>query len=201
MNKEPCSICEEYIEGVICDKDKCPVALMKKEIERLHKLQKPTETSGFKIVNGKVVFYTNILNGYRHEYKDLEEVVKELNLMLQSCYKCDDVVSHYKGKLNKAKSEAVREFAEKITEIFVRYAHLHNYAEKSRTETIESAEGEKIEMQSVWDVLSLKKYEMAEYEEMSELQKNIEIIAKERLLTELEKDFRLLVKEMVGDAE
>lgn len=98
-----------------------------------------------------------------------------------------------------AKSEAIREFAEKITEVFLRYAHLHNYAEKSRTETIESAEGEKIEMQSVWDVLSLKKYEMAEYEEMSELQKNIEIIAKERLLTELEKDFRLLKKEMVGD--
>lgn len=32
---EPCSICEEYIEGVICDKDKCPVAIMKKENERL----------------------------------------------------------------------------------------------------------------------------------------------------------------------
>lgn len=98
-----------------------------------------------------------------------------------------------------AKSKTIKEFADKITEIFVRYAHLHNYAEKSRTETIESAEGKKIEMQSVWDVLSLKKYEMAEYEEMSELQKNIEIIAKERLLTELEKDFRLLIKEMVGD--
>ena len=32
---EPCSICEEYIEGVICDKDKCPVGRMKKEFERL----------------------------------------------------------------------------------------------------------------------------------------------------------------------
>ena len=109
------------------------------------------------------------------------------------------IIAVLRDKLKTAKSEAVREFAEKITEIFVRYAHLHNYAEKSRTETIESAEGEKIEMQSVWDVLSLKKYEMAEYEEMSELQKNIEIIAKERLLTELEKEFRLLIKEMEGD--
>ena len=34
--------------------------------------------------------------------------------MLQSCYKCDDVVSHYKGKLNKAKSEAMSEFAERL---------------------------------------------------------------------------------------
>lgn len=53
--------------------------------------------------------------------------------------------------------KGVKEFAEEITKIFVRYSHLHNYAEKARTETIESAEGNKIEMQSVWDVLSLKK--------------------------------------------
>ena len=32
---EPCSICEEYIEGVACTKDQCPVAKMKAEIERL----------------------------------------------------------------------------------------------------------------------------------------------------------------------
>jgi hypothetical protein len=32
---------------------------------------------------------------------------------------------------------------------------------------------------------------------MNQLQENIETIAKERLLSELEKDFRLLVKEMM----
>lgn len=104
------------------------------------------------------------------------------------------------GILN-CKSEAIREFGKKIPEIFIRYAHLHNYAEQARKDEVESAEGVKIEMQSVWDVISLNKYGMAEYEEMSELQKNIEILAKERLLTELEKDFRLLVKEMVGDVK
>lgn len=34
MNKEPCSICEEYIEGVVCDKDKCPVAQLKNNFEK-----------------------------------------------------------------------------------------------------------------------------------------------------------------------
>ena len=34
-NYEPCSICEEYIEGVICDKGQCPVGKMKAENERL----------------------------------------------------------------------------------------------------------------------------------------------------------------------
>lgn len=111
---EPCSICEEFIEGVICDKDKCPVGIMKKEIERLHKLQNPTEASGFKIELGKVVFYTHILNGYRHEYANLDEVVKELNLMLQQHYSKDVIVAHYKSKLQTAKSEAYREFAERF---------------------------------------------------------------------------------------
>jgi hypothetical protein len=55
-----------------------------------------------------------------------------------------------------------------------------------------------MEMVSVWDVLSLEKWEMVEYETMNQLQENIETIAKERLLTEFEKDFMLLVKEMVG---
>ena len=94
--------------------------------------------------------------------------------------------------------QGIKELSDKITEIFMRYAHLHSYAEQSRQDYIETVDGYEIEMQSVWDVFSLKKYEMAEYEEMSRLQKNIETIEKERLLTELEKDFRLLVKEMVG---
>ena len=86
--------------------------LQKAEIERLQKLQKPTQTSGFIIQNGKVVFYTNILNGYRHEYKDIDEVVRELNLLLQRCYKCDEVISHYEGKLKQATAEAIKEFAD-----------------------------------------------------------------------------------------
>ena len=118
---EPCSICEEYIEGVICDKDKCPVGIMKKELDRLHKLQNPTKTSGYRLENGKVVFYTNILNGYRHEYVNLEEVVKELNLQLRGAYRNDEVLSHYKGKLRTAKSEAIKEFAERVKPMMFGY--------------------------------------------------------------------------------
>ena len=98
--------------------------------------------------------------------------------------------------LEQAKSEAYREFAEKITEVFLRYAHLHSHADCAKKDYIEAGDGTQIEMQSVWDVFSLKKYGIAEYEEMNRLQKNIEIIDKERLLTELEKDFRLLAKEL-----
>ena len=83
----------------------------------------------------------------------------------------------------------------------MRYAHLHPYAEGAREDFIEAVDGTEIEMQSVWDVFTLKKYEMSEYEEMNRLQENIETIATESLLTELEKDFRLLVKEMTDRSE
>lgn len=85
-----------------------------KEIERLHTLCKPTETSGYRIENGKVVFYTKILNGYRHEYESLDRVVNDMNIMLQNAYKTDEIAGHYKGKLQTAKSEAIKEFAKKV---------------------------------------------------------------------------------------
>lgn len=106
-----------------------------------------------------------------------------------------ELISEYKN----IAIDAIKNFGKKITEVFMRYAHLHTYADKARRDTIETFDLTEIEMQSVWDVLTLKKNEMAGYEEMSRLQDNIETIAKERLLTELEKDFRLLVKEMTEE--
>ena len=32
---EPCSICEMWIDGVVCDNHECPVAAMKRENEAL----------------------------------------------------------------------------------------------------------------------------------------------------------------------
>ena len=84
------------------------ISELRAEIERVEKLQKPTETSGFHIKNGNIVFYTNILNGYRYEYKNLDEVVKELNLMLHQNYSSDEIISHYKGELETTKAENER---------------------------------------------------------------------------------------------
>ena len=86
------------------------------EIERLQKLQKPTGAGGFKVENGKVVFYSDMLNGYRHEYKDLDEIVKELNLYMHTDYKNLELISHYQHKAQTAKTEAIKEFAERLKE-------------------------------------------------------------------------------------
>lgn len=106
-----------------------------------------------------------------------------------------------RDQYNKGYEDAAKEFADKIDEIFLRYAFLHSHVDMARQDYIKAVDGTEIEMQSVWDVFTLKKYGIADYDEMNRLQTNIELIEKGRLLAELEKDFRLLVKETVGEQD
>lgn len=116
----------------------------------------------------------------------------------------DDHTSYeqaYKNGYDKGYAAGVKKFAEKIDKYLKRLSHLHKHANEARHNTEEYDDGTPIEMTSVWEVLSLKKWEMVDYETMTTLQRNIETIAKERLLTEFEKDFMLLIREMVGEKD
>ena len=99
----------------------------------------------------------------------------------------------------RVKAEVIKEFTKKVDALLERYSVIHENAEEAIQDVIE-CDNETIEMQSVWDVHTLIKNEMSEYEEMYRLQDNIENIAKERLLKEIEKDLRLLIKEMAEES-
>ena len=89
------------------------------EIERFKNRQKPTGASGYKVENGKVVFFTNMLGGCKVVKENLEEVVKTMNELLQECYSKDEIAFALKCKtqeLKTAKAEAVKEFAERLKE-------------------------------------------------------------------------------------
>lgn len=139
----------------------------------------------------------DLINRLKAEIERLNHIRAELSKEID---KLRDMVAQNEGVLPRyeqlIKAEANKEFAEKISKIFERYSHVHNYAEKAKCCTIETDEGTSIELVSVWNVIELKKHEMVDYETMNELQDNVETISKERLLSELEKDFRLLEKEM-----
>lgn len=150
----------------------------------------------------------NLIKRQKAEIERLQYIKKHINdVILEDCVPetpeaynmCFQKLIKKLTNTKAAKSETIKEFEEKITEIFKRYAHIHSFAEAARKDSIEAFDGTEIEMQSVWDVFTLKEHELVEYEEMGRLQSNIEVIEKERLLTELEKDFSLLLKEMVGD--
>lgn len=61
---EPCAICEEYIEGVACTMDQCPVAKLKAEVERLT------------IINRKLSEVNNDLN-YQLDVWNPTEAIKK----------------------------------------------------------------------------------------------------------------------------
>lgn len=109
-----------YADNVSLELLKNALALINRqqaEIERLKTRQNPTAASGYKLENGKVVFYTHLLAGYRHEYESLEQVVGQLNALLRNCYDKDEIASHLEyitKKLKTARAEAIKEFAENL---------------------------------------------------------------------------------------
>lgn len=109
----------------------------------------------------------------------------------------NEVVS---ATIDRVRKQTRKETAEKIfSKVFWylgRYSHIHKYAETATQDTACYEDGNPIEMTSVWDVLTLKKHGMAEYENMKELQDNIECIAKSFLLSEIEKDMGVLQREI-----
>lgn len=135
----------------------------------------------------------NLINRQKAEIERLNHIRAELS---KENEEQDRAIINALHRMKVVRVEAIKEFAKKISKIFERYSHVHNYAEKAKRCTIETDEGTSIELVSVWDVMELKKHEMVDYETMNELQDNIQTISKERLLSELEEDFRLLVKEM-----
>ena len=80
------------------------------------------------------------------------------------------------------------------------YSHLHKYAEEARkpSDTYFDDNEEPLEMYSVWHTPELyrasKEMDM-DYEAMSELQDNIDAIAKDKLLKEIEDDVKSIARD------
>lgn len=125
--KETCFNCHHTVAKEALDL----INRQKAEIEKFKNRQKPTGASGYKIENGKVVFFANILGGCRVEKENLEEVVKTLNELLQECYNKDEIAFHLKcatedlktanAKIErlkkgraKARADAIKEFADRL---------------------------------------------------------------------------------------
>ena len=143
-------------------------------------------------------------NSYKMELERLKSEIEEANeadreAETQALKESKENAKLFCEAINNAKSEVVKEFTKKVDELLERYSVIHENAEAAISDVIE-CDNETIEMQSVWDVHTLIKNEMSEYEEMYRLQDNIENIAKERLLKEIEKDLRLLIKEMAEES-
>lgn len=95
---EPCAICEEWIEGVICDKDKCPISIIKKENENL-----------------KAMIYN--LSEDLKEYKSMPIQTKN-DCLIATVEKRADGKQYHTAlltiKMDEIRAEAIKEFAEQF---------------------------------------------------------------------------------------
>ena len=96
-NYEPCSICEEYIEGVICDKDKCPVGKMKSENEDL-----------FYKLSGVMHYVDKWLDGDELKQDEVNRAMLMREKTLQMVENLEIELKAMRGAANSYKSEIER---------------------------------------------------------------------------------------------
>lgn len=127
--------------------------------------------------------------------------IPEGSVVLSEKEKTDLYVEAWNKGFAHGRKETAREILTKIGKHLKRYSHIHKLAEEARESKEEYADGTPVEMCSVWEVITLKKNGYDDYETMHELEKNISNLALSRLLQELEKDFRLFVRELGVEVE
>lgn len=57
-----------------------------------------TKAQGYKVENGKLVYFSNMLNGYKHEYKGLQDICEEMNGLLKKFDSYEEQLAFWKGK-------------------------------------------------------------------------------------------------------
>lgn len=99
-------------EDNICEAVEKPVNTPKKKYESIEDIVR-----GFIVKDGKILYITNILDGWRHEFKDIYEICDELNNNMKKIDTLMELNNHLRFQLDELKAEnnslkRVDEFAE-----------------------------------------------------------------------------------------
>lgn len=89
-----------------------PVDTQKREYENIDDI-----TRGFVVKDGKIMYVTNILDGCRHEFKDIYEICDELNNDMNEIDRLMELNNHLRvqlDELNPREVQAVKEFADRL---------------------------------------------------------------------------------------
>lgn len=88
-----------------------PIDTQKREYENIDDIVR-----GFVVKDGKLIYVTNILDGCRHEFKDIYEICDELNNNMKEIDRLMELNNHLRFQLKECKKLTVKEFAEKFKE-------------------------------------------------------------------------------------
>lgn len=98
-------------EDNICETVEKPIDTQKREYENIDDIVR-----GFVVKDGKILYGTNILDGCRHEFKDIYEICDELNNNMKEIDRLMELNNHLRFQLEECKKSTVKEFVEKFKE-------------------------------------------------------------------------------------
>ena len=98
-------------EDNICEAVEKPVDIPKRKYESIEDIVR-----GFVVKDGKLMYVTNILDGCRHEFKDIHEICDELNNNMKKIDRLMGLNNHLRFQLEECKKSTVKEFVEKFKE-------------------------------------------------------------------------------------
>lgn len=87
-------------EDNICEAVEKPVDTSNRKYESIDGI-----VSGFVVKDGKILYGTNILDGYRHEFKDIHEICDELNNNMKKIDRLMELNNHLRFQLDELKGD------------------------------------------------------------------------------------------------
>ena len=87
-------------EDNICEAVEKPVDTQKREYESIEDIVR-----GFVVKDGKILYVTNILDGCRHEFKDIHEICDELNNNVKKIDRLMALNNHLRFQLDELKGD------------------------------------------------------------------------------------------------
>ena len=69
---------------------------------------------GFIVKDGKLMYVTNILDGYRHEFKDIYEICDELNLMMKQLDSLTELTDYLKAMNKEIRDNTAKEILSQL---------------------------------------------------------------------------------------
>ena len=83
-------------------------------IEKIIKLAKMEKANGYEVKNGKLYYFSNMLDGCEIEFKDLQEICDMANHYLEDFYGLDQRLVFWKGKAETIGEETAEKFAKRL---------------------------------------------------------------------------------------
>lgn len=88
-------------------------------IEKTIKLAKREKAIGYEVKNGKLYYFSNLLEGFECEFKDLQEVCEMANHYLEEFYGLDQRLTFWKGKAETTEQETAEKFAGRLKDEYL----------------------------------------------------------------------------------